>query len=87
MEDENQSITLTKEQIAELNRQLAQMRHSVNNNLALITAAVEMSIRKPEIGRGMLASMSEFPQRISREIHQFSDQFEKTLGINKPQSK
>jgi len=36
-----QPVTLTVEQLGELNRQLGNMRHDINNNLSLIVAAAE----------------------------------------------
>jgi len=37
----NQPVTLTVEQLAELNKKLSTMRHDINNNLSLIIAAVD----------------------------------------------
>ena len=60
------------EQISELNKKLAALRHDVNNNLALIIAAVEMIHRKPEAAERMWSgwrtnrTKSPSPSRNSR---------------------
>ena len=42
MESPGQAVTLSAEQIAELNKHLANFRHDVNNNLSLIIAAIAL---------------------------------------------
>ena len=44
----DQPVTLTVEQIRELNQKLSTLRHDVNNNLALVIAAAEI-IRRPAV--------------------------------------
>src|SRR5512144_382978 len=43
----SQPVTLTVEQLDQLNRKLANMRHDINNTLSLIMAAVELIKCKP----------------------------------------
>jgi hypothetical protein len=76
-----QPLTLTPEQIENLNRQLSDMRHSVNNHLSLIVAAVELLRIKPEMRERMAASLAEQPAKITGDIARFSAEFERTLGI------
>ena len=40
----SQPVTLTVEQVSELNRKLSAMRHDINNNLSLVMAAMSMAI-------------------------------------------
>ena len=79
-----QPVTLTVEQIAELNRKLAATRHDINNRLALVTAAVEIIRRKPDSAERMLNGLAEKPQQISEAIAQFSRELETALGITRP---
>ena len=79
-----QPVMLTVEQIAELNRKLAAMRHDINNRLALVTAAVEIIRRKPDSAERMLNGLAEKPQQISEAIAQFSRELETALGITRP---
>ena len=77
----SQPITLRVEQVAELNRRLATMRHDINNTLSLITAAVELLRLKPQMAERMLTTLIEQPPKISTTIAEFSAEFERALGI------
>ncbi|NBR30200.1 MAG: hypothetical protein EB141_08395 [Verrucomicrobia bacterium] len=76
-------VTLTPEQIAELNEKLAVARHDINNHLSLIVAAVELLRRKPELAPRMIDSISQQPDKIIAQMRSFSAEFENTLGIKK----
>jgi hypothetical protein len=77
-------VTLTVEQIAELNRKLSSMRHDINNHLSLIIAAVELIRHKPATADRMLATLAEQPSRIADALKMFSADFEGVLGITRP---
>ena len=79
----NQPVTLNVEQIGELKNKLATLRHDVNNNLALVTAAVEIIRRKPESAERMLSGLSEKPHKIAEVVAQFSRELELALGITR----
>lgn len=72
-------VTLTADQVAELRRKLAEMRHNVNNALALVTAVVEVGQRKPEMTPRLLSNLAEQPQKIADEVRHFSDELEAAL--------
>lgn len=76
-------VTLTPEQIGELNKKLSTMRHDVNNNLALVTAAVEIIRCNPAAAERMSKKLSEKPQQISAAVAQFSRDLESALRIEK----
>ncbi len=76
-------VTLTPEQVAELNEKLATTRHDINNNLSLIVAAVELLRRKPELAPRMIESISQQPDKIIAQMRAFSAEFEQTLSITK----
>jgi hypothetical protein len=76
-------VTLSVEQIGELNEKLSTMRHNVNNNLALMVAALELLRRKPEIALKMADSISGQTNKLMEEIRAFSNEFEKGLGITR----
>jgi hypothetical protein len=80
----NQPVTLTVEQIGELNRKLSTLRHDVNNNLALVVAASEIIRRKPESADRMWNGLVEKPQKIAESVAQFSRDLETALGITRP---
>lgn len=76
-------VTLSPEQIAQLNKQLAAMRHNINNHLALVVAALELIRRKPEMGARLFENMAAQPDRVLTEMRRFSDEFEKALSITR----
>ena len=77
----SQPVTLTVEQVSDLNRQLSNMRHDINNHLSLILAAVDLIRRKPQITDRMMATLSEQPPKINDAILTFSREFEAKFGI------
>ena len=83
MELPGQPVTLTVEQIAELNQQFANFRHDINNNLALIMAGLEVVKHKPHLADRMMATVTEQPPKITEAVVKFAAQFDKTLGIKR----
>jgi len=75
------SITLSAEQIADLNKRLAVMRHNVNNHLSLVVAACELIRRKPDLALRMIDNIVQQPEKINVEVRQFSEAMETLLGI------
>ena len=80
----SQPVTLTVEQVSELNRKLSAMRHDINNNLSLVMAAVELVRCKPELLEKMMVTVSEQPAKISELMAKFSREFEQAFGITRP---
>jgi hypothetical protein len=80
----SQPVTLTVEALGELNRQLANMRHDINNNLSLIVAAAELMRHKPAVAERMMNTLAEQPGKITTAINKFSATFEQALGITRP---
>ena len=79
-----QAVTLSPEQIAELNQKLSKMRHDINNNLAMMLAAAELAKLKPDMAPKMLDRIIEQPAKMTAQMKEFSAEFEKTLGITRP---
>jgi hypothetical protein len=77
------SVTLSPEQITELNRRLSGLRHDVNNKLSLIAASVELVRRRPENTERLLNSLGEQPQMIAEMIARFSQDLEAALHITR----
>lgn len=77
-------VTLTVEQIEDLNKKLSMMRHDVNGHLALIVAAAELIRHKPQLSEKMLTSIAEQPAKISETMKSFSLECERVLGITRP---
>jgi len=79
-----QPITLSVEQIDQLNRNLSKMRHDINNNLSMIVAAVELVRVKPELSARMMSTVAEQPARIGEALKKFTADFETAVGITRP---
>ena len=80
----SQPVTLTVEQVSELNSKLSDMRHGINNNLAIFMAGLEMLRYKPEAAQKMMGAVYEQPAKITESLAKFSREFEKVFGITRP---
>jgi len=80
----SEPVTLTVEQLGELNKKLSAMRHDINNNLSLIIAAVDLIRHKPQTAERMMATLAEQPARITDNMNKFSAEFERVFGITRP---
>ncbi len=83
MPSPNEPVTLNAEQVEQLRKQLAAMRHDINNHLSLIIAAAELIKLNPESISRMTATLTEQPGKISAHITRFTGEFEKALGIQR----
>jgi hypothetical protein len=79
-----QPVSLTVQQVADLNAKLSSMRHDINNHLSLVIAAVELIRYKPETSERMMKTLIEQPPRIATALQAFSKQFDQALGITRP---
>jgi hypothetical protein len=76
-------VTITPEQLTELNKHLSHMRHEINNQLSLVVAALELMRFKPDLRERMLETMSQQPPKITAEVSKFSAEFERLFGITR----
>ena len=79
----DKAVTLTPAQVEELSKKLSDVRHNVNNFLALIIAAAELIKRKPDTTARMVDTMAEQPAKIIEEMQKFSKEFERILTIHR----
>ena len=77
-------VTLTPDEVAALNEKLSKLRHDINNNLALVVAAVELIRFKPHLTDQMLTTLSAQPGKIAELIKTFSGELENALGVRRP---
>jgi len=76
-------ITITPEQLKELNERLSHMRHEINNQLSLVVAALELVRFKPDLRDRMLETAGQQPPRITAEVAKFSAEFERVFGLKR----
>ena len=79
-----QPVTLSAQQIEEINKRLSTMRHDINGDLALVVASAELVKLNPEVALRMLATLLEQPPKIRDKIDKFSAEFEKLLNVTRP---
>ena len=79
----NPPVALEAGEIEALNKQLATMRHDINNHLSLMMAAVELVRRKPDAAERVAHTLTEQPAKIIEAMKSFSASFETTLGIKR----
>ena len=79
----SQPVTLTLEQLADLNRKFSTMRHDINNQLSLIIAAAELIRHKPQTAERMMATLVEQPPKIAEALVKFAAEFERAFGITR----
>jgi chaperonin cofactor prefoldin len=77
----NSTVTLTSQQVEELNEKLSKMRHDINNHLSLVVFAIEVLRSKPEMLERMTTTLADQPAKITSDLAKFSSEFEQVLGI------
>ena len=77
-------VALSVEQISELNRKLATLRHDLNNHLSLMAATAELIRRRPANTEHMWNTLAEQPRKIAGAISEFSRELEAALQITRP---
>ena len=76
-------VTLSVQQLEELTKKLATLRHDVNNHLSLVVAAAELIKFNPDSAARMCTTLGEQPPKISDIISKFSGDLERMLGITR----
>ena len=79
----SQPVTLTVEQIGELNQKLSALRHDLNNSLSLIAATVALIRHRPTVTEQMWNTLAEQPRKIGESFSQFSRDLEAALHITR----
>ena len=77
-------VTLSVEQIRELNQKLADLRHDINNHVSVMLASTELLQRRPETAERLLAALAEQPQKIIGASSKFSSDLETAFHITRP---
>jgi aspartokinase len=85
MELPSAPVTLTPEQVADLEQKLRVMRHDINNHLSLVVASLELIRSKPQMAERMLSTLAEQPAKITAAMTKFSREFDRFVGIKRAQ--
>jgi len=76
-------LTLTPQQIEELNKKLSTMRHDVNNSLSLVAAVADLIKLDPSSATRRAATLSEQSGKIGEHLAKFTAAFDLALGIKR----
>jgi hypothetical protein len=79
----SEPVTLSVQQVEELSRSLATLRHDINGDLALVVASAELIKLNPALIPRMLSTLMEQAPKIRDKMDKFSAELEKTLGITR----
>ena len=88
-------VTLSVQQVAELYRHLAEMRHDINNDLSKIVGSAELiklelarmppdASKLPPKTLGRIPLLLEQPKNIAQKVEDFSHALEQALGVSRP---
>jgi hypothetical protein len=73
--------TITQEELAQLQRKFSEIKHSINNALAVIMALSEMSQRRPDYAEKLATSvLSKAPQIVS-SLQEFTEALNEKAGV------
>ncbi len=76
-------VTLSMEQIGELNEKLSALRHDLNNSLSLIGATVALIRHRPAVTEQMWNTLADQPRKIGDSFSQFARDLEAALHITR----
>jgi hypothetical protein len=77
-------VTLSVEQIGELNEKLSTLRHDLNNSLSLIAATSELIRRRPETTEHLWKTLQDQPRKVMETMAKYSRDVEAVLHITRP---
>ncbi len=73
--------TLSPEELAQLQKKFSEIKHSINNALAVMMALSEMSQRRPDYAEKLATSvLSKAPQIVSR-LQEFTQTLNEKAGV------
>jgi hypothetical protein len=73
--------TLSPEEVAQLQKKFSEIKHSINNALAVIMALSEMSQRRPDYAEKLAATvLSKAPQIVS-SLQEFTQVLNEKAGV------
>jgi len=76
-------VTLSEEQILILHQKLRDLRHEVNGKLGIMVLAAELMRMRPEAAAERLKLLMDQPVAVKKIFWDYSQEFEKALGIVK----
>jgi chromosome condensin MukBEF ATPase and DNA-binding subunit MukB len=78
MSDPNQSVT--PEELAQLQRKFSEIKHSINNALAVMMALSEMSQRRPDYAEKLASTVLTKAPQIVSSLQEFTQALNEKTG-------
>jgi len=79
MSDPNQSVT--PEELAQLQRKFSEIKHSINNALAVMMALSEMSQRRPDYAEKLASTVLTKAPQIVSSLQEFTQALNEKTGV------
>ncbi len=76
---------VTADELSQLQKKFSEIKHSINNALAVMMALSEMSQRRPDYAEKLATTvLSKAPQIVS-SLQEFTDALNEKAGTSKPE--
>jgi hypothetical protein len=72
---------ITQEELAQLQRKFSEIKHSINNALAVMMALSEMSQRRPDYSEKLASAVLTKGQQISSSLQEFAQALNEKAGV------
>ena len=74
------AITLSREEITQLQRKFSEIKHSINNALAVMMALSEMSQRRPDYAEKLASTVLSKAPQIVTSLQEFTEALNEKAG-------
>ena len=79
MSDAN--LTITQEELVELQKKFSEIKHSINNALAVMMALSEMSQRRPDYAEKLATAVLSKAPQIVTSLQEFTQALNEKAGV------
>ena len=78
-------ITISREEMAQLQKKYSEIKHSINNALAVMMALSEMSQRRPDYAEKLASTVLTKAPQIVSGLQEFTQALNEKAGTAKPE--
>jgi predicted nucleic acid-binding Zn-ribbon protein len=73
--------TITQEELAQLQRKFSEIKHAINNALAVLSALSEMSQRRPDYSEKLADAVLKKVPQIASSLQEFAQALNEKAGV------
>lgn len=81
----SEEITLSREEMAQLQKKFSEIKHSINNALAVMMALSEMSQRRPDYAEKLASTVLTKAPQIVSSLQEFTQALNEKAGTARPE--